>query len=169
MALDTRTLLTSIGSLFNFQRGISIQEDAADIAGLGFRQQIPNVHGIADYNIALDKRDLQRQLDVFSRQISRTGGLQRTQLAKSGVDITSDSAMAIQNATLDQSMRSIVRSRNDQKVLADQRKFQAAQQSVELENRARLAEFRAETNVFQSKQRFNSMIPSLINQIGSLF
>jgi len=163
------TLLGSIGSIFDMQRGINTQIAASKYAGLGYRQQAASTKEIAEYNIELDRQDLNRQLDSFSRDISNIMATQRAQMADTGASITSKSFRALQNKVLDQSIRHIIQARNASKIQEDQRRFQARQAEVEFENQARLSEYQAKVNIYKSQQGMFSNIPSLINQFGSLF
>lgn len=168
---DTKisTILDSVGSIFEIQRGINIQASAAQYAGVGYRQQAASTQDVAEYNIALDRNQLLKELDVYSREISRGLALQRSQMATTGASVSSKSFLSLQNQILNQASRSIVDRISQQKILADQRRFSAKQQAVELENQARLSEYAAEVSLFQSKQQRNKLIPSLLNQVGSLF
>jgi len=163
------SLFSSLGSIYQMSRGIGMQEDAARVAGQGFRQDAVNAGQVAEYNIALDQREFTRQLDAFSRQIAATASTQVSQASVSGIDIGSQSTLSVINQGLDQAIRATIDARNDVKITADQRRFQAQQQQVALENRARLAEFQGEVAAYQSRQRLGRFIPSLANQIGSLF
>lgn len=150
-------------------QGFDLQRQASEMSALGFRQQGAQSKKIAEYNIALDRNTLGRQLDSLSREVSATTGVQRGQMAASGLDVSSQSFLAITNQTLDAAMRQVNDMKVDQQTLAQNRLFQAEVEAVNAENQARAAEFQGELYKYRQGRARGNLFKSAINIGAGLF
>lgn len=163
------TILSSLGNIYQMKQGISIQEDAAAKAGIGYRQQAAALPAITNYNTRLDELDLERNISDIAQNAANLASTQRSQAASNGFDIGSASTISVINAGLNIATQQIIRARNDQKILADQRRYQLLKEQTDLENQAMLAEYQGKMAAYQSGSRLGQFISPLLNQIGSLF
>lgn len=164
------TILSGALGAFQQARGFDIQASSSERMAEQFRAAASNTQAIAEYNIELDRQALARDLDATSRQLRRLMSTQRSQMATTGASMSSKSFLAIANNTLDAVQRQVLDARNAQQTVAQQRRFQASQRAVELQNQALAAEFAAEVSMFRKKRATTEAAVSGIQTlIGSIF
>lgn len=167
------TILSGALGAFQQSKGFDIQIGASQRQAQFFRQSASATQAIAEYNIELDRQALARELDSTSRQLRRLMSTQRSQMATTGAALGSKSFLAIANASLDAVQRQVLDARNSQKIVADQRRFQAKQQAVNFQNRALAADFEAEVSMFRQRRAragaIQSGVSTLLGSIGDLF
>lgn len=164
------TIISGIGGLLQQQRGFDLQVGAAQKQAFAFRQAAASTQNIAEYNIELDRQQLARDLDSTSRQLRKLMATQSSQMATTGASLGSKSFLAIANSSLDAVQRQVLDARNAQRIVADQRRFQAAQQAVDLQNQARAREYEAEISMFRKRRAGIQGVTSGISTLlGSIF
>lgn len=164
------TILQGALGAFQQSRGFDIQIGASRRQAELFRQAASSTQAIAEYNIELDKQALSRELDTTSRQLRRLLSTQKSQMATTGASISSKSFLALTNNTLDAVQRQVLDAKNAQRTIADQRRYQAAAQAVDLQNRALASEYEAEISMFKQKRAQVGAITSGISTVlGGLF
>lgn len=167
--LPLGNIFQGIQSYYEMSNGFELQAKAAEMSALGYRQQGAQSKQIAEYNIELDRQDLSNQLDVLSRQLSSTLGVQKGQMAASGIDVSSQSFLSITNQTLDAAIRQVNDMKASQKLLAQNRLFQAEVERVNAENLARAAEYQGELAKYRQSQARGSLFQSFGSLASSLF
>lgn len=140
----------------SFGGGSSIQADA-------YRNAIPGVYGIANFNIGVVNRNLARGLDDLSKKLIRTTSTQRAQAAGTGFSVASKSFQQIQTETVDVILAKANDIRSDAELERQRIWYEAQVEAVNLENRARAAEIAQRT---QNMQMLTQGISRIMGAFG---
>lgn len=144
------------------QRGVEMQAQ-------GFRQAADATIQAAEYNNEILQINTQRRLEALGRQIRMVGGEQRVAAAASGFASTSQSKLAIMDATLDQFSRQI---QNEVASLGHTQQanlFEAQSRAQSLETQARTTEFRgAQQQQGQGANKIQSLVNLATTSISSI-
>lgn len=173
----------------NFQAGIYRESGKAAVEGSKFQASAYRNAGaaslvVANYNIAVDEIQTQRQQDALGRQLSDVMSSNSAITAANGISINSRSTMAVQNNIMTTAERTFVQTRNDatqrQSLITYQGKLsemsyenqaRAAEysglvQQQEAENRARSAEYQGKIDAYKQK---NAAIDQIGGSISGMF
>lgn len=123
------------------------------MSAAGYRQAIGNVDAALGFNLAIDRKNLHRQLSATRRQAQRTLGQQTVQMAQSGLAATSKSFLMIRNETLDTFSQALLNTKIDAENKRRISIFNADVQKTNLENQARAAEFNAAVARWSAQNR----------------
>lgn len=152
------------------KRGINLQNKSLSQNALGLTLASNNARAASEYNIELDRQDLVRKLDVFSRDIRNLGATQRGQMATTGASLSSKSFLALTNSSLDTALRQTKRLRDNQKLLAQQRRYQADLQQINTQNQLAAIDYQKELNKFRFQREQTSFFKSIGSTIlGTVF
>lgn len=158
-------LLTTGQAIGQSQSAINAQISGGEIQASAYRSQGANAHAIANYNIKLEKIDVARKVNDLSRNVQRAIGRQRVQAANTGFSSTSKSFLMVMSDTLDGFDTVFTQAKADSEIRENQIRFQASQQAIDSENRARAAGFQAELSAFQIEQQQAKQISGLGTQL----
>ena len=133
------SLITGIGGAALTAQGRSMQVSGANQAASAYRMAGVASLEAANYNVELEKLNLQRNLDASSRQFSRFMSTQRTEAASTGFLSGSKSFLQVVDTTLSVFERQLVDTRSASKQAAETILFEGRAAQVEFENRAQAA------------------------------
>lgn len=157
--------LTSIfGGLLEVQQGNQLSVLGHQMQATGFRQAGVSSISAANYNNAVSRANLSKQLDSLGRDMGRFIGTQNVKKAASGFAATSKTQLEITNETLTAFERQLVDVRNANKQQQELASFQARSAQAGFESRAQAAEFQADAG---SRKAFNESI-KLLGKVPSL-
>lgn len=139
-------------SWFQADRAIDSYNDAADIASANYAVLSQNAANATQYNIHLDKMDLNRELKYLSKKLADVGATQKAQGASQGF-ASSKADFLIANRTITDFENQILEARHNQRILQDQRRYQLRQQQAEYANRAAFARYQADMNIYKAQQQ----------------
>lgn len=171
MAFESNTLsqysniASLLGGIGTQLSGANMALEAGSLSASAFRSEAATTKAIAEYNISTDQINAARRNDELIKGIRSTSAAQQTEAAATGFSSSSQSFLAIMNATLNQASDRLIMERNDQDIRTTNARFTAEAQAVGLENQARAAEFAAETASFN---RTMGAVKSGISAFGSM-
>jgi hypothetical protein len=123
------------------------------LSAAGLREQIKSVSGATQFNLQIDRTNLQRQLSSASRQFERTVGRQMVQQAGTGLAIGSKSFLQLRNEASDVFGRGMLNLKIDAENNRRAKVFESEVTKTNLENQARAAEFRASADRVTASNR----------------
>lgn len=159
-------MLTTGTSIFQSQQAINTQIQGGLIQSQAYRNSGNQARAIANYNIQLNKIDLNRKMSDLNRNVQRAIGKQRSQAVATGFAGTSKSFLAVMNETLDGFDQAATLAQTNFNIKSDQIRFQAEQHRVDSENRARAAEFESQVAAFKTGQKQAGQITGLATMVG---
>lgn len=113
------------------------------LSAAGYRTAQGSIEGSLNFNLAIDRKNLTRQLSATSRQAQRVLGRQTVEAASSGFNLNSKSFLMLRNEATDLFSNALLNLKLDAENTRRSNIFQAEVQKVNLENQARAAEFQA--------------------------
>lgn len=174
--------ITAQGASIQAQQSLIGGEIAAQgslFQAAGFRQSAVSLGQANTFNLAIDKINLQRQLQATSRQFQRTVGTQMTQQAGTGLSLTSKSYLMVRNESADLFSRAMLNMKVDAENTKRSKIFETQVRQMNLENQARGAEYqaaaervlasnRAAMAEWQGEQAQNQAFSSAIGKLPTL-
>jgi hypothetical protein len=125
-------------------QGGEIAAQGAQFTAAGLRQSAESVRQAANFNLQIDAINSKRELSSLARQFHRTAGIQRTQMAASGLNLNSKSYMAIQSNTANAFETALKNMALDAENTRRARIFETQVKQMNLENQARAADYQAQ-------------------------
>jgi hypothetical protein len=160
-----------------------VASQGAMMSAAGYRKQAALVPRILSFNLAVDNLNTQRALEAEGRQFHRLLGTQISQIAASGVSLTSGSSLQVRNETIDTFANKMLQTRVDaenrrrtQVFEANMHQFQLEEQASVEDYNAQLAQWNAEVQAvnarnasqarsYQSQQSLMSGVPTLFSEL----
>lgn len=142
-------IIQGLQGISRIDEGTDLQVQGANSRAAIFRSAQQQVKTEANYNIAIERFNRNRELDSLSRDFDNFFSAQRSQMAATGVGLSSKSFLAVANETQSAFERDLLRLRNTSKLTEQKIQFKAKSQIAGFENEARTAEY--EGRVAQAK------------------
>lgn len=168
--------LSNIGNFAKGTQGLTDLQTGADleVAGAKMNAQAYRSAGIvsqqtAQYNIAINKLEFNRQMDVMGRTISTTFSQNRAVQGASGFSYGSKSYLAVQNRVFSTYERTIQQAKTSHEQQNAMIKWEGDLAKVENENKARAAEYQGQVAQYQADVARADGFGSLIKQGISSF
>jgi len=121
-----------------------IAAQGALLSAEGYRKQAALVPEVLQFNLAVDNLNTQRKLQAQGRLFQRTLGSQVSQIAASGVSLTSKSALEVRNETISTAATQMLNTRLDAENARRATVYQAEMQQYQLEEQANVQEYQAQ-------------------------
>lgn len=128
-----------------------------------YRNAIPGVYGIANFNIGVINNNLSRSLGDLALNMHRTTSTQRAQMAKSGFSVGSKSFQMLHAETINDALSKADDLRQDADLERQRIWYEAQVEATNLENRARAAEYQSQA---QSAQQMFSIMRGIGGALG---
>lgn len=122
-------------------QGGEIAAQGAKMTADSYRQSAEMVQMSANFNAQIEKVNTYQMLQATGRQAQRAFGLQTAQLAQSGINLGSKSALMVRNEALDIYSKQLSNIKINAANKAEARRFETQARMVNLENQARAAEY----------------------------
>lgn len=153
------------------------------MSAAGYRKQAALIPKLLGFNLTVDKLNTQRTLEAQGRQFQRLLGTQISQIAASGVSLSSGSALQIRNETIDTFANKMLQTRIDAENRRRSETFGAEMQQYQLEEQASVEDYRgqlaqwnaevqsvnarnaAETRSWQSQKSAWGAVPTLFSEL----
>lgn len=166
------TILQGVTGYNQMNQGFSLQKSAAKMSAKAYLQAADMTKQQAEYNVELDRQDLQKRLSSYATDIIGISSKQRNQMATTGASLTSKSFLALTNKTLDTVTNQIKDAKDINALQAQQRRYAAEVAAVDLQNRSLMADYEYRVAKYNQKQAKNDAFTkgfnTLIGGFGSL-
>lgn len=159
-------LIKSGSSILQTDDAINATISGGEIQADAYRAKGQQSYAIANYNISLERLQTDKEVNNLRRNVQQAIGRQRVQAAKSGLAGTSKSFLLVMNETMNGFDNAINQAQTNLTIKEDQIRFQAAQQAVDAENRARAVEFQTQIATFQQGVQQAEQTSGFITQLG---
>ena len=149
------------------EQSMAMREASAARAATVLRQSTKSLRDAHAFNQDVNKLNTKRQLNQVARQHSSLLGRQLTQLAGSGVNVGSKSALMLRNEALDSAERDLLNIQVDAENTRRAERFATEVEEVARLNQASALEYSAKAkNVIAAAQRAQSKTSGLMSNIA---
>lgn len=166
------TILQGVSGYNQMNQGFSLQKAAAKMSSKAYLQAADMTKQQAEYNVEIDRQDLEKRLHSYASDIIGISSKQRNQMATTGASLTSKSFLALTNRTLDVMTHQIKEAKDINTLQAQQRRYNAEVAAVDLKNRSLMADYEYQVAKYNQKQAkgdaMSKGINTLIGGLGSL-
>lgn len=153
IATTLPTFAGGLLSLASSNSGINMALQGANLKATSFRNAGAAAMSVANYNVGVERLNLNRQLEQLNRDVFSFTSTQRVQAVSTGFDPTSKSFLLAVNDSLDTFSNTILDLKNSSDIRQKQILFEGQLAQVEFENQARIAQFQGQVSAFGQQRK----------------